>query len=97
MNTNVTHDTYRSQRESYAIRPEMRKTMILDKLQDNKDGMTARELSRALGFYERNAVAPRLTELAKENKVITVGKKVDSLTGRLVSVWALADEVDEKE
>lgn len=49
--------------------------------------MTARELAYALGFSERNAVAPRLTEMMKRGEVFVAGKAKDHITGKSVAVY----------
>lgn len=48
---------------------------------------TARELAYDLGFRERNATAPRLTEMVKEGTVIVTRKVPDFVTGKKVSVY----------
>ena len=49
--------------------------------------MTAREIAKKLGFHERNAAAPRLTELRKAGRVEPCGIRIDGTTGRPVTVW----------
>lgn len=49
--------------------------------------MTAREIAYYLGFNERNAVAPRLTELCAIGKIVVDGKRWDEETGRNVSTY----------
>lgn len=71
---------------------QKRYNMILDKLKECIDGMTARELSEALGFKERNATAPRLTELEKQGRVKTDGTRYDAITNRNVAVYVLNKE-----
>lgn len=54
---------------------------------------TAREVSEYMvkkgysGVNERNIAHPRLNELKKEGYVEVVGKKLDTLTGKKVSVY----------
>lgn len=61
----------------------------LDKLGE----ATAREISEYLvkkGYTkikERNIAHPRLSELKKKGKVEVIGKKLDSLTNKMVSVY----------
>lgn len=71
--------------ESYMqIQPEKRKKLILSVLDRPK---TARQIARELGFYDLNAVKPRLTELVKDGKVEVLEKAVDELTARKVAVY----------
>lgn len=51
--------------------------------------MTAREIAYALGFTERNAVAPRLTEMMKRGEVFVCGRTKDKVTGKSVAVYRL--------
>ncbi len=52
--------------------------------------MTAREISRALGYYERNATQPRLNEMKRDGVVVELGRKYDTLTERNVTAYWLA-------
>lgn len=61
--------------------------LILDELENHPSGLTARELATILGFVERNAVAPRLTELESKWKVKTIGVRYDEITQRNVAVY----------
>lgn len=60
-----------------------------------KDGLTARELAVKLynqGFIksnERQATAPRLTELVDEGILVVIGKRVDEISGKNVAVYTL--------
>lgn len=75
-----------TRRESYeAMDRETRKREILAVL-DGRE-MTAREIAKKLGFKERNATAPRLTELRKAGRVEPCGIRIDGTTGRPVTVW----------
>lgn len=64
---------------------------IREVLKNNKEGMTARKISKALGFSERNYVAPRLTEMKIRGEVEVVGKSYDYETDRMVSVYKLKE------
>ncbi|MBS4931808.1 MAG: hypothetical protein KH020_10895 [Clostridiales bacterium] len=61
----------------------------LDKLGE----ATAREVSEYMvekdysDVNERNIAHPRLNELKKDGKVEVIGKKIDSLTGKKVSIY----------
>lgn len=71
---------------------EARHALILDILGSRQ--MTASEITEALlargviRYYDRNFVAPRLTELKQIGAVTTVGKRLCPRTGRNVAVWA---------
>lgn len=60
--------------------------------------MTVSEIAQELcdrGFtkyYDRNFVAPRLTELKAAGKVETVGKRLCIRTGKNIAVWKRCDE-----
>ena len=84
--TRVTDIPRQTRRESYeAMDRETRKKEILAVL-DGRE-MTAREIAKKLGFHERNAAAPRLTELKKAGRVEPCGIRIDKTTGRSVTVW----------
>ena len=84
--TRVTDIPRQTRRESYeAMDRETRKREILAVL-DGRE-MTAREIAKKLGFHERNAAAPRLTELKKAGRVEPCGIRIDKTTGRPVTVW----------
>lgn len=51
--------------------------------------MTAREIAYSLGYTERNAVAPRLTEMMKRGEVFVAGRVKDNITGKSVAVYRL--------
>ena len=53
-----------------------------------KGPATARQLAHMLGYLERNAVAPRLTELHKQGLVEPIGKERCEVTGKKVTLWA---------
>lgn len=59
-------------------------------------GLTARECALLLYNqgkildHNRQATAPRLTELEDKGVVELIGKRFDDLTGRMVGVYALA-------
>lgn len=64
---------------------------IREVLSNSKDGMTAREISKVLGFSERNYVAPRLTEMKIRGEVEVIGKSYDYETDRMVAVYKLKE------
>lgn len=63
-----------------------RRVAILIALGDGPS--TARRLAYKLGYAERNAVAPRLTELCEKGLVEPVGKERCEVTGKKVTIWA---------
>lgn len=91
MNSN----TIETRRESYeAIKPKRtdRRNLILEILGSRQ--MTASEITEELlakgyiKYYDRNFVAPRLTELKEAGIVETVGKRLCKRTNKNVAVWA---------
>ena len=88
--TRVADIPRQTRRESYeAMDKETRKKEILAVL-DGRE-MTAREIAEKLGFHERNAAAPRLTELKKAGRVEPCGIRIDGTTGRSVTVWRIIE------
>lgn len=91
MNTNTTE----TRRESYdAIKAKRsdRRNLILEVLGSRQ--MTASELTEELlvkgyiQYYDRNFVAPRLTELKEAGIVETIGKRLCKRTNKNVAIWA---------
>lgn len=91
MNSN----TIETRRESYdAIKTKRsdRRNLILEILGSTQ--MTASELTEELlakgyiKYYDRNFVAPRLTELKEAGIVETVGKRLCKRTNKNVAIWA---------
>ena len=89
---NITHDT---RRESYhAILPKVNKRarLILDTLGDRQ--MTASEITEELvqageiPYFNRNFVAPRLTELKGLGIVETVDRRKATRSNATEAVWA---------
>ncbi len=88
-------NTMETRRESYeAIKPKRtdRRNLILEILGSRQ--MTASEITEELlakgyiKYYDRNFVAPRLTELKDAGIVETVGKRLCKRTNKNVAVWA---------
>ncbi len=52
--------------------------------------MTAREIAHQLGFYDLNAVKPRITELVQAGTLFEAGSKHDIYTDRNVTIYAKA-------
>lgn len=88
-------NTMETRRESYeAIKPKRvdRRNLILEILGSRQ--MTASEITEELlakgyiKYYDRNFVAPRLTELKEAGIVETVGKRLCKRTNKNVAIWA---------
>jgi DNA-binding Lrp family transcriptional regulator len=69
--------------------------LILDKLRQFPDGLTARELAYELGFTERNAVAPRINELEHLGMIKEFGRKLDNVTKIRVTNYVLLNNNDQ--
>lgn len=70
--------------------------LILSILHDNKEnGLTAREVAvilynqGLLRSNERQATAPRLTELVDDGRVVIIGKRFDEISLRNVAVYTI--------
>ena len=90
--------TLECRRMSYEeIKPTKRKGQILEILQELKQA-TATEIAHELykrGYaktFDRNAAAPRLTELSIEGIVEPIGKKKCEYQGKMVSVYKIREE-----
>lgn len=87
----ITNETRREGHESVLGKKTYRRKLILDVLGDRQ--MTVSEIVKALldsgiiKYYDRNFVAPRLTELADEGKVKVVGKRPCIMSGKNVAVY----------
>lgn len=71
-------------------------SLILSTLHDNKEnGLTAREVAvilynqGLLRSNERQATAPRLTELVDDGRVVIIGKRFDEISLRNVAVYTV--------
>ena len=73
------------------IDKQKRYNEILEVLKQYKNGLTAREIAEKLEYTERNATAPRLTELCGMGKVAVMGKRRDPVSGVNVAVYALKE------
>lgn len=77
--------------EAYAVegyKLETRKGMILAWLAKHGPA-TDRDVQRGLGFSERGAVQPRITELVEAGALVEVRETACPLTGRTVRVVGL--------
>ena len=91
-----------NRRESYdTVKPtrRIRYTQIMEILGDGRmtvdeviDGMMEK---RYLLYPDRNSVAPRMTELYKEGKLLIVGRKKSPRTKRSVSIYEVKKEKKE--
>lgn len=79
--------TQETRRDSHAIIKESRNTRHQEILLALEGRMTAREIASRLGYRDMNAVRPRITELVELGHVRAVGKKMDTLTDRWVSMF----------
>ena len=71
--------------ESYLkTEPSKREKLILSAM---TEPMTARQIAKILGFYDLNAVKPRLSELVGKGRVEVVGKAFDEVTKRKVAIY----------
>lgn len=83
------------------VNKDIRKQQILKVLEDAHTGMTVREIAYELfvrnivDFFERNNVAPRITELCQEGILEPIGTDIDQWTGRDVTVFYFTKEVKE--
>ncbi len=79
---------------------KVRKKQIIKVLKDNNmNDMTAREIAFKLyenglvPVFERNTVAPRITELCKEGILESTYSDTDQWTGHSVTVYGFTEEV----
>lgn len=93
--------TRETRRESYkAVLPKARprQRMILDTLGDRS--MTVSEITEelvaagALPYFNRNYVAPRLTELKDSGIVETCGRRKSTRSGANEAVWRRKEETE---
>lgn len=87
----IVEETRRKGFESIANKRKDRSDVILSVL-GNKQ-MTVSEIVKALldegiiKYYDRNFVAPRLTELRDSGKVRVVGKRTCIMSGKMIAIW----------
>lgn len=88
----ITYETRKEGHESVIDKKKDRHNLILDILGDRQ--MTVSEIVKAMldsgviAYYDRNFVAPRLTELKDAGIVEVVGKRTCIMSGKNVAVWA---------
>lgn len=92
--------TIECRNESYELTDKQKRCKdILWILKSHGQPMTAMEVAYLLSQYglsrfERNASAPRLTEMRDAGIVEAVGKKKDKWSGRMVSCYQIVGEVN---
>jgi len=86
--TETRHESY----EAIKAKRTDRRNLILEVLGSRQ--LTASELTEELlakgyiKYYDRNFVAPRLTELKESGIIETVGKRICKRTNKNVAIWA---------
>lgn len=88
----ITEATRREAREFISPRRDDRCDQILEVLGDRQ--LTVSEIAKELldkgviKYYDRNFVAPRLTEMKDAGLVKVVGKRPCIMSGKNIAVWA---------
>lgn len=90
--------TTETRRESYEKLDKKRlyDLIISTLMENNQNGLTAREIAVILynkGYIksnERQATAPRLTELVDANRAVVIGKRLDDISLKNVAVYSIA-------
>lgn len=90
--------TLETRAEAYeTVDKKKRYKEIIEILTDNKEPMSAKEISVEMyrrGYTptsERNFASPRITELLKNGTLDVIGKKKCKFTGKTVSVYRLRE------
>lgn len=89
----ITDETRRESYQKIIPKQPVRYDQIIYILKNNPEGMTAKEIAvelhklKLIPSTERNFVSPRLTELVKQGKVKTIGKRVCQYSNRKVAVF----------
>lgn len=92
----IVEETRREGYKSVVPKKADRCDVILSVLGDKQ--MTVSEIVKALldegiiRYYDRNFVAPRLTELKEAGKVKVVGKRTCIMSGKMIAVWERVDK-----
>lgn len=87
----TTADTRRESHNAIKPQKEDRRALVLKILKGRR--MTAEEVTEelikigAIPYFDRNFVAPRLTELSDMGKVRAVGRKKSKRTKRTIAIW----------
>ena len=91
----ITQETRREAYEAIGPKRQIRRQLLLEILGDRE--MTVDEIEDELirigeiRAYNRNFVAPRLTELRKKGILEVIGKRKSPISGVRISVWAKKD------
>lgn len=91
----ITEETRRESYQKIIPKQPIRYDQIIYILKNNPAGMTAKEIAvklyelKLIPSTERNFVSPRLTELVKQRKVETAGKKICQYCNRKVAVFRI--------
>lgn len=91
MNSFITLENRRDARDN--LNEPLRYQQILGILDNHPEGMTARELvtemleQGIIKYFDLNIVRPRLTELARQKRVIEADKRKDMVTGKMNCVY----------
>lgn len=87
----ITKETRKDSYEQILSKRTVRANVILELLGDRE--MTVSEIVKELldegviKYYDRNFVAPRLTELKEAGLVEVVGKRTCIMSGKNVAIW----------
>lgn len=88
----ITQETRREAHEFISHKRDARCEQILEVLGDRQ--LTVSEIAKELldkgviKYYDRNFVAPRLTEMKEAGLVKVVGKRRCIMSGKNIAVWA---------
>lgn len=92
-NEMITDETRLESYKKIIPKQPVRYDQIIYILRNNPQGMTAKEIAvklyelKLIPSTERNFVSPRLTELVKQGRVETIGKRVCQYSNRKVAVF----------
>ena len=88
-------DTRQPSRESIINirRDELRLTQsyidIISTISNSNEPLTAYEVARKLGYQDPNKVRPRINELVKAGRIISVGLRPCRITKNTANIWAI--------
>lgn len=87
----TSRETRRAAHEAVMPKKAARRAVLLDAMRGRQ--MTVSELAQEIldlglvPYYDRNFVAPRLTELRELGKIRAIGKRASKRTGKLETVY----------
>ncbi len=90
MSMGITQETRREAYQDIQMAASNRRRLIYTTLRE-RGPMTAEELADTLGFVDKNAVRPRLTEL-KALRLVSVIDRRKARSGKKTAVWAALEE-----